>query len=73
MLEERGVIGPGEGAKPREVLIKKSAESIAISKTLEPDDFEGAEEGIEEIKPEPKKEKRVSNGDSDTPYTNFDF
>ncbi|MDP3935238.1 MAG: DNA translocase FtsK [Candidatus Giovannonibacteria bacterium] len=73
MLEERGVIGPGEGAKPREVLIKKSAESIAIGKTLEPEDFEDEEEEIEEIKSEPKKEKRVSSGDSDTPYTNFDF
>ncbi|NTV44873.1 MAG: DNA translocase FtsK [Candidatus Yonathbacteria bacterium] len=27
MLEERGVVGPGEGAKPREVLAGKSAES----------------------------------------------
>ncbi|MDP3762831.1 MAG: DNA translocase FtsK, partial [bacterium] len=25
MLEERGIIGPGEGAKPREVLIKREA------------------------------------------------
>jgi len=26
MLEARGIIGPGEGAKPREVLVKKSSE-----------------------------------------------
>ncbi|KKT57682.1 MAG: translocase FtsK protein [Candidatus Giovannonibacteria bacterium GW2011_GWC2_44_9] len=44
MLEAQGVIGPGEGAKPREVLIKKSAESIAIGKTLEPEDFGDDEE-----------------------------
>ncbi|OGF70302.1 hypothetical protein A3I28_03270 [Candidatus Giovannonibacteria bacterium RIFCSPLOWO2_02_FULL_43_37] len=66
MLEERGVIGPGEGAKPREVLIKKSAESIAIGKTLESDNFENKEEEIEEIESEPKK-------DNDIPYTKFDF
>ena len=44
MLEAQGVIGPGEGAKPREGLIKKSAESIAIGKTLEPEDFGDDEE-----------------------------
>ncbi|OGF64749.1 hypothetical protein A2661_01540 [Candidatus Giovannonibacteria bacterium RIFCSPHIGHO2_01_FULL_45_24] len=58
MLEERGVIGPGDGAKPREVLIKP--ESFGGK------DFADEEEEIEEIKSEPKK-------DSDVPYTNFDF
>jgi S-DNA-T family DNA segregation ATPase FtsK/SpoIIIE len=27
VLEERGIIGPGEGAKPRQVLIKNDSQS----------------------------------------------
>lgn len=34
MLEERGVIGPGEGAKPREVLIKKNGETLPTAENF---------------------------------------
>lgn len=34
LLEERGVIGPGEGAKPREVLVKPSNPSESASEEL---------------------------------------
>ncbi len=35
MLEDRGVIGPGDGAKPREVLIKRSDSPITIEENDE--------------------------------------
>ena len=31
MLEERGVIGPGEGAKPREVLVRSTDEGYGYT------------------------------------------
>jgi S-DNA-T family DNA segregation ATPase FtsK/SpoIIIE len=34
ILEERGVIGPGDGAKPREVLEKSAGEPVATSEEL---------------------------------------
>lgn len=34
MLEERGVIGPGEGAKPREVLVKKNGEALPTAENF---------------------------------------
>ena len=42
LLEERGVIGPGDGAKPREVLIKTNASQLESSESLE-----NFEEGFE--------------------------
>jgi len=42
LLEERGVIGPGDGAKPREVLIKNNASQLESSESLE-----NFEEGFE--------------------------
>ena len=30
MLEERGVVGPGEGAKPREILMKSEGEGSSV-------------------------------------------
>ena len=37
MLEERGIVGPGEGAKPREVLINFSKENTDNCKDEEED------------------------------------
>ncbi len=42
LLEEHGVIGPGDGAKPREVLIKTNASQLESSESLE-----NFEEGFE--------------------------
>jgi S-DNA-T family DNA segregation ATPase FtsK/SpoIIIE len=42
LLEERGVIGPGDGAKPREVLIKTNSSQLESSESLE-----NFEEGFE--------------------------
>lgn len=85
MLEERGVVGPGEGAKPREVLIKKG-ESDAADRLIR--DFE-AKKAYEEkemqkaLKPERTKHEKTpitqkteeddDGEDENVPYTNFDF
>lgn len=44
LLEERGVIGPGEGAKPREVFVSRSGADVSIGRNIEPDDGSVAEE-----------------------------
>ncbi|MBI2676859.1 MAG: DNA translocase FtsK 4TM domain-containing protein [Candidatus Yanofskybacteria bacterium] len=44
LLEEKGVIGPGEGAKPREVFIARSNMDAGIGRNIEPDDGSMAEE-----------------------------
>jgi hypothetical protein len=31
LLEERGIIGPGDGAKPREVLIKNGNDGTGVT------------------------------------------
>jgi len=78
MLEDRGVIGPGEGAKPREVLVKRPTDPLGgpTAKWEEgvADEEEEENEDITEAKQENKKPpaKRAS-GDDDIPYTNFDF
>jgi len=80
MLEERGVIGPGEGAKPREVLVKRAVAPLGVpTAKLEEQEEEEKEiadedEEIAEAKPANKKPpaKRAS-GEDDIPYTNFDF
>ena len=43
MLEEKGVVGPGEGAKPREILI-----NTEMSQAAEPEISEALESGGEE-------------------------
>jgi len=54
MLEERGVVGPGEGAKPREVLIKGSESDYIESEDINEDietkdnDIDTSEEGNKE-------------------------
>ncbi len=82
MLEERGVIGPGEGAKPREVLIKRPATPLGVpTAKLEEEENEIAgeedevDEEIAEAKPKNKKPvaKKATGDDGDVPYTNFDF
>jgi len=49
LLEERGVIGPGEGAKPREVLVKPSNPSESASEELGADDVDVSDETGEEV------------------------
>ncbi|HEY4484481.1 MAG TPA: DNA translocase FtsK 4TM domain-containing protein [Candidatus Paceibacterota bacterium] len=44
LLEEKGVIGPGEGAKPREVFVARSNVDMSIGRNIEPDDGSVAEE-----------------------------
>ncbi len=44
LLEEQGVIGPGEGAKPREVFVARSGVDASIGRNVEPDDGSVAEE-----------------------------
>lgn len=61
ILEERGVVGPGEGAKPREVLIKKGEGKSEQNELQTIDTTEFSDEYDEE-------EINLRN----TPYTNFD-
>jgi S-DNA-T family DNA segregation ATPase FtsK/SpoIIIE len=54
LMESQGVIGPGDGAKPREILVKRSAaprgdDESAGSSTVFADDFGNIEESSEEI------------------------
>ena len=89
MLEERGVVGPGEGAKPRDVLIKKG-EGDAAGRLIR--DFEAMAvspplggETAKWAKKEKSSYTKASEGkspeikadadedDGDVPYTNFDF
>ncbi|MDO8523390.1 MAG: DNA translocase FtsK [bacterium] len=88
MLEERGVVGAGEGAKPRDVLIKKG-EGDAADRLIA--DFEAKKKYEEKemqkaLKPEKparnmprdieeKKSpaKEADDNDEEVPYTNFDF
>ena len=79
MLEERGVVGPGEGAKPRDVLVKKG-EGDAADRLIK--DFEAKKayeekelvKAMKEKKPAPAKPSDSDeDDDSDVPYTNFDF
>ena len=87
MLEERGVIGPGEGAKPRAVLVKRPAAQLGgeTAKLENEREIELEEEAIDEEEEESsgrdqKKEQqnkkplaKRASGDDDIPYTNFDF
>ena len=70
MLEDRGIIGPGEGAKPREVLIKRPAGQLGGA-TAKPEESAVYEE--EEEDKNKKEKKPAERADDDTPYTNFDF
>jgi len=49
LLEERGVIGPGEGAKPREVLIKSDANTADIAEEEYKDEIDVSDETNEEV------------------------
>jgi len=85
MLEERGVVGPGEGAKPRDVLMKNGG-GDAADKLIR--DFEAQKKYEEKemakaVKPplggsaaksgkKPAQEK-AGDDEGDVPYTNFDF
>lgn len=73
MLEERGVIGPGEGAKPREVLIKRPASPLGGPAAKLEEEVVGEEEEEAEEVTEKKPSAKRAGEDSDVPYTNFDF
>ena len=73
MLEKKGVIGPGEGAKPRDVLVRKDAADRLI------EDFEANKAYEEKLARQvegggqaKKAEKEEKKEDEDIPYTNFD-
>ncbi len=77
VLENEGIIGPGEGAKPRDVLIKKddveealveNFEAAVESKAREEKKIEKAIDRVERAPSDKKKD-----ADSNIPYTNFDF
>ena len=69
ILEERGIIGPGEGAKPREVLAKKDAADRLIEEFEAKKEFEEKEVA----KLEKAEKKPAKQADEEIPYTNFDF
>ena len=70
MLEERNVIGPGEGAKPRDVLVKPErgigAPGPAASPKPKSEILDAGEIEESEDEDETTEEKKL-------PYTNFDF
>lgn len=84
MLEERGVVGPGEGAKPREVIIKKGDVNDTADRLIKDFDAQKKQEEKEmqkamraprstsEVGKEPKK-SASKESDEEVPYTNFDF
>lgn len=61
ILENRGVVGPGEGAKPRDVLIKKN-------KNDNEEFYESQENSIKDL----QHVSSITMKESDTSYTNFD-
>lgn len=73
MLEERGVIGPGEGAKPREVLVKRPAGEPLNGETAKRNEDVVGEEEAEEFENKKSAAKKATGDDGDVPYTNFDF
>jgi hypothetical protein len=48
ILEERGVIGPADGAKPRDVIGAGNADELAAEPQSENEDGEGPDENNEE-------------------------
>jgi len=64
LLEERGVIGPGEGAKPREILVSDSELLGIPTETTEA--YEDEEEAEEELKEEDETENEEEVNEEET-------
>ena len=75
MLEERGVIGPGSGAKPREIMIGHTESDTDNTASLEAvaDKMIGEDTEIEEEKVEVKKTKKYDENGFEEPENPKEF
>ncbi len=65
LLEEAGIIGPGDGAKPREILVKDLELSEGMTSADEEDEEEGQEETPEEDEASDEDEGEEDGDDGD--------